>query len=440
MHGISQVLTIVVLGFVALAPASADENRTDIERVQELTEQINELESRQQALLETQVEEYLQRTSAWDSAMADDALKGITIGARITGLFQGTLDLNPRSPHIVAGIIELSFDFEVTENLDLFLLVDTNSGAASRFPTNFPLVGGIGGGVGMTFNSLSDGIGVDGLVSVSGSGPRVLNVHDAGFRWRRTMGNHKLEIEAGALDPRTRFHQNAFADDHHTQFINNQFADSPAVMWLTDSTGRTSLGLHLSVTFGDNDAFTINTGWFNVPGAFFSSGQFFIQLSYRTEAFDGPMNIRVFGFFQEFFIDPRNGDGDSCGGVSWDWQVSDTMGVFLRIAANGDDANPIEFSGSVGAVLTGAIGRRPRDVIGVALGTSQSNRNHFIAAIAGVPEDTESVIELYYKFVLEDGGLEITIDIQAVLEPGGNGTGWLDDILYIISVRIHVPF
>ncbi len=177
-----------------------------------------------------------------------------------------------------------------------------------------------------------------------------------------------------------------------------------------------------------------------MPGAFFTNGQFFIQLSYRMEAYDGPMNIRVFGFLQEFFIDPRNGDGDSGGGVSWDWQASDTIGIFLRIAVNGDDANPIEFSGSFGVVLTGLIGRRPRDAIGVALGTTQSNRNHFDPAIAGVPENTESVIELYYKFVFEDGGLEVTIDLQAVLEPGGNGTGWLDDILYIVSIRLHVPF
>lgn len=437
--GIRQVVAVVVLGFVATAPAIADYTATDVERVKALSRQLNELESRQQALLERQVEDYLLQTSAWDGAMADDGLKGVTIGARLTALFQGTVDLTPANHHIVAGIIEISIDFEVTENLDMFVLLDSNDGGAARFPANFPLVGGIGGGFGLTFNSLSDGIGVDGLVGVTGPG-RVLRVHDAGLRWRRTIGNSKLEIEAGALDPRTRFHQNAYADDHHTQFINNLFADSPTVLWLTDSTGRTSLGLHLSITFGDNDAFTVNVGWFNVPGAFFTSGQFFIQLTYRTEVNDGAMNIRVFGFNQEFFIDPRTGDGDSGGGLSWDWRATDTLGIFLRLAMNDDDANPIEFSGSIGVVLFGLIGRRNKDEIGLALGTSEVNGNHFIPAIAGVPQDTESIIELYYKFVFEDGGIEVTIDFQIVLEPGGNGTGWLDDAFYILGIRIHVPF
>ena len=437
--GIRQVLAVVVLVLVATAPAIADDTSADVARVKALSEQLNELESRQQALLELQVEDYLMRTSAWDGAMADDGMKGVKIGARLTGLFQGTADLNPANRHIVAGVIEISFDFAVTDNLDLFVLLDSNDGAAARFPANFPLVGGVGGGFGMTFNSFSDGIGVDGLAGVTGPGT-VLRVHDAGIRWRRTIGNSKLEIEAGALDPRTRFHQNAYADDHHTQFINNMFADSPAVLWLTDSTGRTSLGLHISVTFGDNDAFTINAGWFNVPGAFFTRGQFFFQLSYRTEVNEGLMNIRVFGFVQEFFIDTNTGDGDSGGGLSMDWRVNDSMGVFLRLATNGDDANPIEFSGSIGVVLFGLIGRRNKDEIGFAVGRSEVNRNHADPAIAGVPQDTESIVELYYKFVFDDGGIEVTIDFQIVLEPGGNGTGWLDDAFYILGVRVHVPF
>ena len=39
-----------------------------------------------------------------------------------------------------------------------------------------------------------------------------------------------------------------------------------------------------------------------------------------------------------------------------------------------------------------------------------------------------------------DGGIEVTIDLQVVFEPGGNGTGWLEDLLYVVGVRIHVPF
>ena len=101
--GIRQVVAVVVLGFVATAPAIADYTATDVERVKALSRQLNELESRQQALLERQVEDYLLQTSAWDGAMADDGLKGVTIGARLTALFQGTVDLNPANRHIEIG-------------------------------------------------------------------------------------------------------------------------------------------------------------------------------------------------------------------------------------------------------------------------------------------------------------------------------------------------
>ena len=360
------------------------------------------------------------------------------ISGNFTAVMMATVGLDPANRSAGAGSIELMFDVEVTENLDLFMHLEANNGPGARFPARLPPVGPLAE-IGVTFSGLSDGIGVDGDVGYAASG-RVLAVNEAGMRHRMALGKAKLTVEMGSLDPRTRFHQVAFADDNKTQYINNIFADSSAVQWMTNSTGRSSLGLHISVKFGENDQFEVSTAWFNAAGTFFNSGQWFIQVSWHGQVNDRDMNLRLFGFLDEFNTHPVTSDGESGGGLAWDWWVHEKIGVFFRIATNTEDINPIELDASFGAVFVGLIGSRPKDVIGIGLAIANSNSSHFNPAIAGLPQDSEKTVEIYYTFMAEDGKLQITFDVQIVTDPGGNGTGWLDDTLVVISVRIHVPF
>ena len=116
--------------------------------------------------------------------------------------------------------------------------------------------------------------------------------------------------------------------------------------------------------------------------------------------------------------------------------MTEKIGVFFRIATNGDDVNPVELDASVGVQMTGMIGSRPDDVIGIAVGFITANDT----VLSGIPEDTEFTLEIYYKYVMEDGKMQITPHLIYVSEPGGNESPWQDDALFILGFRIHVPF
>ena len=81
---------------------------------------------------------------------------------------------------------------------------------------------------------------------------------------------------------------------------------------------------------------------------------------------------------------------------------------------------------------------RPDDQVGIALGFLTANSDTL--GNAGLPEDQETVVEIYYKWVTANGKFQVTPHFMYVANPGGGGTGWEDDTLLIFGVRIYVPF
>ena len=79
---------------------------------------------------------------------------------------------------------------------------------------------------------------------------------------------------------------------------------------------------------------------------------------------------------------------------------------------------------------------RPDDVIGVGVILTGAND----AVLVGVPEDVEFTLELYYRYMAEDGNLQVTPHLLIVTDPGGNVAPWADDLLIVLGVRVHVPF
>ena len=91
------------------------------------------------------------------------------------------------------------------------------------------------------------------------------------------------------------------------------------------------------------------------------------------------------------------------------------------------------YIGIWGAVLTG-----------LAVGIINTN-DAGIRAFTGNPLDffptsTEITIELYYRYMVEDGKLQITPHLIIVSDPGGGRSPWQDDLLIILGFRIFVPF
>jgi len=454
-HAAAALFALIAVGLVSAAPATAGDLDSLRQEVHQLKQKMDSLEARGAAQIQGEIERYLDESTAWEGSQGGQALMGITIHASFTSVVQGTIGLDPNDRTVADGDVDLDFDFQVTDNLDLFIHLTANTGeeqsgsmitrlaALSPLPTGpgafassggFPFQFSTGSSpiAGPTFGGLADGIGVNGTVPTD---PGSITVYEAGIRHVVRIGDKQIHWEIGAIDPRTRFLQNAFADDENTQYINNNFDDSPAVLWMTDASGRTVLGWHMWVSFGENDQFTVNAGWFNTPGQFFNSGQFMIQLHWRGRLQGRELNVRVMGFVNEFFQD-SSGDGDAGGGASLDWWATDRVGVWFRFAANGNDVNPVESDFSFGAIIKGLIGSRPDDTIGVALGFVSANKNVLI----GIPQDTEVTVEFYYRYLLEDGKLQITPHLMFVNDPGGNAAPWRDDLLVILGLRVHVPF
>ncbi|MHC4163429.1 MAG: coiled-coil domain-containing protein [Planctomycetota bacterium] len=251
---LSAYLALLAAGLAFTAPATAGEEDEALrEEVRQLREKVDALQAQGSTVLEQEIEEYLDTTSDWRGAQGGSPLERITIHSRFTAVNQNTIGLDPAGRSVVNGDVDLDFDFQVTDNLDLFLYLTANDSPAQNgaqlpgmfapnggFPSQFGTVmtsGGTFGPIaGATVAGLTDGIGVNGTVPTD---PGSITVYEAGIHHILTIGNTKLHWEIGALDPRRRYLQNAFADDENTAFIHNSFDDTSALMWLSDATGRT---------------------------------------------------------------------------------------------------------------------------------------------------------------------------------------------------------
>jgi hypothetical protein len=451
-------LACLALGLVAL-PANAGDDEGLAREVEKLRQEVHVMRA---SMLENEIDTYLSETEALHGAQGGDALQGVTIHANFTAVFQGTVGQGTGAEDIgvANGDMDLQFDFQVTDNLNLFFNATANEQGMGALPYNYdatniagePTFGtgvflwGSGFFPGLsqgTAGAWTDGIGVNGTVPTA---PGSIRLEEGGIRQLIPAGSTEIWNEMGKIDPRDRFLQSAFTDDVNTGFINNNVDDNPSIPYLTNAGGTNSLGWHISIVFGNNKQYSVNFGWFAFPGQWFAHGQLMAQFSWKGEIAGREMNVRVMGFWQNLMRNAAlNETSSAAGGIVWDWLATDKMGVFVKIATDGGDINPVELDGSVGLVWTGIIGSRPNDALGVSVGWISINTTVTAIGPVNVPEDTELMVEVYYRYTMEDGKLQITPHLMYVMDPGGGqnvpGTGtFTDDALFILGLRIHVPF
>jgi len=335
-NGFLSALLIVALAVFAVSPVYAGDTDDLQAEVAKLRQQVEALSAQQQTQLEQEIDTYLDDHSAWQSAAAKETgVEGVSITGRFTAVSQNTVGLDPSNRSIIAGDVDLDFWMQVTENLGLFIYL-TGSSWEDHFP-NFDL--GLPGGI--TLGAFDDGIGVDGTVPVRNG---QITIREAGIQWGAPVGSNTLTTEIGTLDPRLRFGQTAFGDDENTQFINNNFDDSPAISWLSDATGRIVYAFHQWISFGGEKQFTFNWGYFNTPGRWWDQGQFMAQFSWKGEISGREMNARIMLLYDRFYAVAAGGtdDDDLQWGITWDWLVTDAIGLFANFAGNTADVNPLE--------------------------------------------------------------------------------------------------
>jgi hypothetical protein len=275
---------------------------------------------------------------------------------------------------------------------------------------------------------------VDGTVSTA---PGDVAAFQWGFLWTVFVSDHAVEVMAGQLDPREYYATNAFAGNSQTQFLNNLFDDPPALDWPTNASGTSIYGLRLFSEFGAQREFSFDIGWFNTPGRWFDNGILLFEFAWTGKLQGRDFHLRGYGQLNSAPDEIAGGFG-----VSFDWYATDRIGVFARATVKDNQPisqnhpNQIESDWQLGAVFFGLIKSRPDDQLGVAWGLIKGPID---ALIPGAPENHEQVIEIYYTFMLEGGKLQLSPEAQFVIDPGG-GTFAGGDNLFLLGLRLHVPF
>lgn len=417
------VFVALALGVLALGAAAAPESTDGFDDVRA---EIRALEAQRDGQLRREIDSYLDHAQA--QGLDGGGVEGVTLHASVTIISLYTAGSDPADYEGTGGDADLDFEMEITDNLGMF--VKAGADTTGHFPGAFR---GIAGLVGATLSGLFDGIGVDGTVSTS---PGSVRVDEAGFRWAVPVGDYTLHVMAGKLDPRNYFLRNAFANDENTQFTNNLFDDPPAITWPTNATGVNICGLHFWSRLGEDEEYRIDVAFYNTPGRFFDNGQLFLELAWRGEVYDREMNIRVFGL-----ADSNTTDVSGSGGLSFDWWANDWIGIFFRgavhhnLSTDKGETNHIESSWEVGAIFNGPLASRPDDQVGVAWGMI---KGPIRAVFPTATKNSEMVVEVYYRYMAEDGKLQITPMAQVIVDPGAGM--FTDDTLLMVGLRVHVPF
>jgi len=441
----SKFLAFLAVGLILTVPAIAGEEDLR-EQVRQLENKLDALSDQQSTNLEQTIEQYLDESSAWTAAQGDDGLKGVSITASLTSVAQWAANIEPGKAYsIVSGDVDLGFHFNVTENLDLHIATTANTSAADsagfghdigEFTASALSGGGWNANSYQVFGGVTDGIGTNGTTPTNAVDMGGLAVYEAYVQHRASS---TFVWEFGMIDPRTRFMQNAFAGDENTQFVHNDFDDTAAVLWLymgKNVSFRPTgvLALHMWVDVGNDKNHRISWAWFNAPGEFWDNSQLFLQWAGKFDVSGREMNARVMFQYDNFFTD-ANGDANYVLGVSWDWMVTATIGLFFTYAQNFEDVNTVESTFTLGAELN-LVQSRPNDRLGVGFGYIKAN-----TTITGpIPEDTEFTFEIYYRYATEGGKLQITPYVIYVMDPGGLGFGYTDDLIIIGNLqRLDIP-
>ena len=419
-------LAMLVVGAICVAPARANDDEASLRKqLDELKEQVEAMQANRAQRVDNEVEAYLDGNSSWsESQQGGDSFKGITIGASMTGVNQNTLNLESGENRAVAsGQILLTFNFEISDNLSIFSDLIANSEGHLDSELVFATLAG-------SF----DGIGVDSSSDVRPQGG--VQINEAGIRYAIPAGNQAINMELGLLNPRTRFLTTAFSDDYRTQFLHNEFVDPSAVNWISNQIETpTVLGAYFWMAFGANKNIIVRAGYFNEPGRWFDHGQLYVEIHWKGEVKGRAMNAKFMYLRDSYYKEiSLNDKADNGWGFEWDWMVTDNVGLFVILSGNTEDTNTVEFSWSVGAVWNGVGQNRPDDQVGVALGMLTPNDD----VLGAANDEDEMVLELYYKYMTENGKMQITPHLMWVNEPGAGN--WTDDSLWILGVRIHVPF
>lgn len=249
----------------------------------------------------------------------------------------------------------------------------------------------------------------------------------AGYKHSKKLrGDQTLSITAGLIDATNYLDENKYSNDEYTQFMNEALVNAPSFFapsydWggaLEWDAGRWSVhGVVMNV--GENDA----GNSFNYFGT---------QIGYTVDTALGEGNYRIIiAGTSKDFPDPSGANQKRIAQLllSFDQQLGETFGAFLRIGWQDDDP----------AVVYDAIYSGGMDIRGRAWGRPNDNIGLSVGYLSGGSLDVGGtyVAETYYRFQVKDH-FAVTVDAQYLRDKIRAGAASPHG--YVFGVRSAVEF
>jgi porin len=276
----------------------------------------------------------------------------------------------------------------------------------------------------------------DELRDINGSGRNYLLEAWYQHRFAPTDGT-SLSVTAGIVDAGEYLGENEFADEADTQFM-NEALETSSIDMLSYSPG----GI-LEVETGDWSFNVVYTRSKNEEGSRFN--WYSALVAYEAETALGEGNYRFFAFTSDGAFDNAGGTRDDerfrGGGLSFDQELGDIFGGFVRVIRADDDA-VVDFHRlySGGVNINGRLWGRTQDNAGIGYG--------YLEGPPGSELRRAGVAEAYVRFQLTDR-LDLSLDLQyqenrlrdeADEEDDGEAEGGLDPSAWVAGIRVNLVF
>ncbi len=238
---------------------------------------------------------------------------------------------------------------------------------------------------------------------------------------------------------------NEYAADECTQFLGSMFKHSPVIEFPSNTAGvrlgvapTDSMDIDLVVSDADDD-------WEDIVDDGFYAAQF----NLKPDLFNRNGNYRILGWLNDRdhtkWKDSAQKKEKTYGvGISFDQELTDDMGAFLRygwqdpdVYLNGESFS-LEHAWSAGLQLKGTGWGREDDVLGLAVGQVMPSDEYKKADSSRNAKD-EGHFEAYYNYKVNEH-FTLTPDAQVIWNPYGDDASNGNDTILVGGLKGQVDF
>ncbi|MBX6422248.1 carbohydrate porin [Thermosulfurimonas sp. F29] len=479
-----RVVLLGILFWVVLSLGAALAADPEVEELKRMLRQVMEENRR----LAERVSELERRLAAYErerSPVAETAATGaerpwyerVEVGLSVAGLVQGVVGVDREAANLHAhggrepagnigpvitdedkaygaAAVDLELSAEFSERDRAYVLLEMGSG--KNPDSEVPSFSGI----------VDEALSMVPVETEDGD----VRVSEAWYEREWAFGSGRFRFRFGKIDITTEVDQNAYANDENGQFMSPVFVNNAAVEWASYSFGMVASyeTERWALTLGYEDA---DSSWDNLFDYPFLVG----QLAVSTEFLGRPGNYRFYVWYQgekhlewdeleDYFASggARSPENDKAAwgfGLSFDQEVAEGVGVFLRYGWRGGDLagywngdlTDLDFSygfeqaASAGISVSGRLWGREGDELGLGVawfGISDDYEDYWeakgvYAARLGFDPHMhrheardEWHLEVYYRLKAAEH-LALTPDLQYTWNPAG----LRDDGFWVFTLR-----